>query len=78
MKSGILRGTCEEGYLCFRGIPYGHAERFKAPETAIWDKELDCTVFGKKAIQVYDIPRPWIKELPKREEFSEDCLNLNI
>ena len=77
-KSGILRGICEEGYLCFRGIPYGHAERFKAPETAIWDKELDCTVFGKKAIQVFDIPRPWIKELPKREEFSEDCLNLNI
>ena len=77
-KSGFLRGICEGGYLCFRGISYGQAERFKAPQMAAWDGELDCTRFGKKAIQVFDIPRPWIKELPEREEFSEDCLNPNI
>lgn len=77
-KSGIVRGLGEDGYLSFKGIPYGRAERFQAPVYATWDGELDCTRFGKKAIQVYDRPMPWLPKLPDRDEFDEDCLNMNI
>lgn len=75
---GAVRGVVENGYLCFKGIPYAMAERFKAPQKTSWSGIYDGTRFGKKAIQVYDRPMPWLKELPKREEFDEDCLNLNI
>ena len=77
-KSGMVRGIREDGYLCYKGVPYGRAERFKAPTYASWDGVLDCSSFGKKAIQVYDRPMPWLPKLPERDEFDEDCLNMNI
>lgn len=77
-KSGIVRGIREDGYLSYKGVPYGRAERFRAPVYASWDGVLDCTRFGKKAIQVYDRPMPWLPKLPERDEFDEDCLNMNI
>lgn len=75
---GLVRGIRENGYLCFKGIPYAQASRFQPPKDAAWSGVFDGTTFGKKAIQVFDRPMPWLQEVPKREEFDEDCLNLNI
>lgn len=76
-KTGLVRGCRENGFYAFKGIPYAKAERFEAPQAYAWEGELDCTEFGKKAMQVWDKPSPWAKPA-KREDFSEDCLNLNI
>ena len=73
-----LAGLCEDGYYVFKGIPYAKAERFHAPEPSFWEGTLDCTAFGKKAMQVFDKPNPWGGPVADASEFSEDCLNLNI
>lgn len=76
-KCGEVRGVREGNLLAFKGIPYAKADRFSAPEVHTWKGCQDCTKFGKKAIQVYDNPSPWMPK-QEREEFDEDCLNLNI
>lgn len=76
-KHGQVEGV-QEGHLwTFRGIPYAKAQRFGKPQPYTWEGVLDAAAFGKKAIQVYDQETPW-KKKQSREEFDEDCLNLNI
>ncbi len=70
-------GEISEGYGSFKGIPFARAERFCPPEPVSWTEIKDCLSFGKKAIQVFDGDMPWMKP-QSREEFDEDCLNLNI
>ena len=70
-------GRIEENFISFKGIPYAKAGRFKAPEPVSLEGKLDCGNFGKKAMQVFDRPAPWAKP-QTREEFDEECLNLNI
>ncbi len=76
-KCGSVCGCKENGFYAFKGIPYAKASRFLPPQPITWDGVKDCTAFGKKAMQVYDNPSPWAP-LRDREEFDEDCLNLNI
>lgn len=76
-KQGTVSGKMEGRFYTFQGIPYGKAERFRRPEACSWNGVLDCTGFGKKAPQ---LPDPFLsgdKPEPK-ENFGEDCLNLNI
>ncbi len=74
---GSVQGTLENGFYAFKGIPYAKAERFMAPQSVTWEGLKDCTEFGKKSMQVYDKPSPWMPP-QNREDFDEDCLNLNI
>lgn len=76
-KCGIVVGKQEGEYLAFKGIPYAKADRFMPPRPYTWDGELSCTEFGKKAIQNNS---PWLPGAVEEpwENFSEDCLSLNI
>lgn len=76
-KCGDIIGNISERFIEFKGIPYARAVRFGRPKPVYWNKPKECTAFGKKAMQVIDIGGPWAKP-QKREEFDEDCLNLNI
>lgn len=75
--TGTVHGIPEDGFLSFKGVPYAQAERFMPPQPCSWDGVLECTCFGKKAMQPVDTHTP---ELAKQyaAEFGEDCLNLNI
>lgn len=66
----ILGYQSQELYL-FKGIPYGKAKRFMAPEKVSWDDVFEATNFSKKAPQIK-------KESIHVENISEDCLTLNI
>ena len=74
---GPVCGKKQAGKTVFLGIPYGKAERFKAPEPVKWTETRDCTAFGPIA------PQPNYRGR-KPENFvfamkgSEDCLNLNV
>ena len=75
---GMVSGICSGGYAEFKGIPFARAGRFKRPEPVRWEGVRDASVFGKKAMQVFGPPAaPWEKP-QTRDEFDEDCLNLNI
>ncbi len=76
-QTGAVRGIRENGFLSFKGIPFARAKRFHPPVICSWNDILDCTHFGKKAMQPIDEKAPWLKK-QSPEEFSEDCLNLNI
>ena len=76
-KNGQIAGTVFGDYVWFKGIPYAKAQRFCPPEPVSWEGLRECSVFGKKAMQVFDNGAPWGKP-QTREEFDEDCLNLNI
>lgn len=76
-KCGTVIGKQEAEYLVFKGIPYAKADRFMPPRPYTWDGELSCTEFGKKAIQNNAPWFPGAEEEPW-ENFSEDCLSLNI
>lgn len=76
---GKIKGIREEKYEAFRGIPYGRAGRFGRPSKVCWEGTLDCTRFGKKAMQVFSEQPMFPWEKPQhREEFDEDCLNLTV
>lgn len=74
---GTVCGCVENGFYAFKGVPYATAQRFMAPQPIVWEGVKNCTAFGKKAMQVYDSPSPWMPK-QNREDFDEDCLNLNI
>ncbi len=76
-EGGVVQGVAEQGFIAFKGIPYARAQRFLPPHSTSWEGVCDCTHFGKKAMQAYDRPLPW-EQPASREEFDEDCLNLNI
>ena len=76
-NSGKVKGEILNGYCSFKGIPYARAERFCPPQPVTWEEILDCTDFGKKAMQDFEKEDPRRKP-QSREEFDEDCLNLNV
>jgi len=66
---GRVRGVREHGLAVFRGIRYGHAERFRAPAPAPSSRNvIAAESFGPSAPQRGDRYRPQ----------SEDCLYLNV
>jgi para-nitrobenzyl esterase len=66
---GRLRGSIEGGLQVFRGIPYGVAERFRAPVAPRPARTVtDALGFGPSAPQNGDKYRPQ----------GEDCLFLNV
>ena len=73
---GKAEGFCDGTYVSFKGIPYAKADRFCPPTQAVWSGIKNCTQFGKKAMQVIS-QAPWLPP-QSREDFDEDCLNLNI
>ena len=77
---GPVRGKrWKEGGI-FLGIPYGRAERFRAPEEVRWEEPLDCLEYGPIAPQpLRRGERPSASPLPFDMAGSEDgCLNLNV
>jgi para-nitrobenzyl esterase len=68
-RLGRVRGSIENGLHVFRGIRYGTAERFRAPQPSRPSREmLDALAFGPSA------PQRSVRYAPQ----SEDCLYLNI
>lgn len=73
---GSVQGYIEEsGALVWKGIPYGHADRWERPEApAAWSGVRDCTSYGDSAIQ---ISSNWATGETTLKG-SEDCLNLDV
>jgi para-nitrobenzyl esterase len=68
-RAGRYRGTLRGQTLCFRGIRYGRAQRFRAPEALpVASGIADALQFAPACPQV---PRAYLPQ-------SEDCLALNI
>lgn len=77
---GPVRGCRFNGITSFKGIPYGQAKRFHAPQPpAPWTEPLDATSYGcvcpllsidKPGGEILVPHRYWIQD--------EDCLNLNV
>ena len=74
---GRIRGRKTENGYEFLGIPYGMAERFRAPKPVVWDGIRDCVSYGPKAMQP-----SFLGVKPRDADLyvvgSEDCLNLNV
>lgn len=86
---GNVRGTVENGVMCFKGIHYAHAERWGYPTVVEnWDGTFDATKYGDSCFQ----PRAFTDESKDPDKlfyfrefregcnftYSEDCLVLNI
>ena len=79
-RQGKVRGYLYDGISIFKGIPYGTAARFHAPEPVKpWEGVLEATSYGcvcpllekGKPTGELGIPhRYWVED--------EDCLNLNL
>src|SRR5205823_9060092 len=68
-RLGRIRGLRESGASVFRGIRYGNAERFRAPQLRLPSPSIiDAFAFGPSAPQRDARYRPQ----------SEDCLFLNV
>lgn len=77
---GPVRGYRDGGLTIFKGIPYGQARRFHAPEELpAWTEPLDATSYGCVCpLLSMDTPngellvphRYWVQD--------ENCLNLNV
>ena len=77
---GPVRGCREGDVEVFKGIPYGRAGRFRAPEPVpAWKEPLDATSYGcvcpllsmeKPGGELLVPHRYWVQ--------NEDCLNLNV
>lgn len=75
MASGPVRGRATRNGLAFLGIPYAHAERFRAPTPATpWTDLRDVTEAGLCAPQTTHSIAGFMATAPQ----GEDCLNLNI
>jgi para-nitrobenzyl esterase len=82
-SAGWVRGTRNTGITRFLGIPYGTAERFRAPAApAPWRGVRDATAFGHVAPQPIPGARldytRLIGWLDQPGGQSEDCLVLNV
>jgi para-nitrobenzyl esterase len=74
---GKVEGLERGGVLQFRGIPYGHAERFRPAEAPRpWAGVLDATRFGPVAPQRRS-PTDMLLGIDKQHT-GEDCLVLNV
>ncbi|MBQ7520754.1 MAG: carboxylesterase/lipase family protein [Clostridia bacterium] len=79
-SKGQIKGYEHNGLSVFKGIPYGKAKRFHAPEPAEkWDGVFDAASYGfvcpllsneRPGGELYVPHRYW--------PMDEDCLNLNI
>ncbi|WP_296821945.1 carboxylesterase family protein [uncultured Megasphaera sp.] len=68
-RNGLVQGYVQDTALIWKGIPYGQAERWKAPTDAkAWNGVFDATKPGPVAIQ----------GAIGKTKGSEDCLNLDI
>src|SRR5438445_5312918 len=76
-NSGKVQGLEKGGVLQFRGIPFGQANRFRAPSPVEpWDGVRDAITFGPIAPQN---PSPLESMLGSQNSpSSEDCLFLNV
>ena len=74
---GYVEGFEENGLQNFLGIPYARAERFRAPGKISWEGVFAADHFGKKAVQSHPAEETGLGS-GGREEYGEDCLNLNI
>src|ERR1700722_19510337 len=87
---GLVRGRWRAGVHIFKGIPYGRAVRFCAPDSPDpWEGERDAGAYGASCPQLYLDPadvtdaRLALSEVfgipllePERQD--EDCLFLNV
>jgi para-nitrobenzyl esterase len=74
---GPVRGTSIAGGIVrFGGVPYAHAERWRAPEPMTWTEPLDATRPGPAAPQVTGGLDLVPGMVPARQ--SEDCLTAEI
>ena len=74
---GQIKGKETDTGYAYLGIPYGKAERFRAPEPVSWDGVRDCTEYGPMCPQPNY--RRWKPEgFEYRMLGDEDCQNLNI
>ena len=71
-KSGVVRGSLENGIYSFLGIPYAVATEHFVPasEVASWEEELDATEYGPIALQA--------SMNGDTEEMDDNCQNLNV
>lgn len=68
-RNGMVQGYVKNHSLIWKGIPYGRAERWKAPtDVKAWNGIFDATKPGPIAIQ----------GAIGKTKGSEDCLNLDI
>lgn len=75
--TGEVRGTVDDGVHVFRGIPYGRAERFRAPEPPeVWDGVLDALAFPDRSPQLATPSA--LGGGDDATPMSEDCLGLNV
>jgi len=77
---GWVQGHAEEDVLVFKGIPYAHAERWRAPvRVDAWEGLLRATEAGpicpQKGSITVRLGRLAGRYLPPADE---DCLNLNV
>ena len=78
--AGPVRGYHDRGLDIFKGIPYGRARRFRAPEPVPpWKEPLDATSYGC-VCPLLSMDRPGGElRVPHRYWVQdEDCLNLNL
>lgn len=74
VTGGIIQGTVLDDMTVYKGIPFAAPpvgeNRWKAPQPVVpWEGVKDATKFGKGPIQGSG---------KETEEFSEDCLYLNV
>lgn len=75
--AGRVRGRLDDGVHVFRGIPYGTAVRFCAPEPAPpWAGVLDATTFPDRSPQIGATAA--LGGDDDASPMSEDCLGLNV
>lgn len=79
-KAGPVRGYSYQGIEHFKGIPYGRAKRFHAPQPPkAWTEPLDATSYGC-VCPLLNIDKPNGELLVPHRYWvqDEDCLNLNV
>lgn len=85
-RSGLVQGAfaSDASVSVFKGVPFAAPPvgslRFAAPKPVVtWKGVRDATVFSKSCAQKEQrVYLPWTEEFHPTNEYSEDCLALNI